>query len=64
MNRLGDICRHIERNLITQSFRKVSADFFHRLLYILSHFHRIGTRQHVNTQYRCILPIDTTLGIV
>ena len=64
MNRLGDIRRHIKRNFIAQSFRKVPADLFHRLFYILGHFHRIGTRQHINTKYSGILTINTTFSIV
>ena len=61
---LGNIFRHIEGEVIFQAFREVLADFLHGRLHFFSHFQRIGSRQHIDTQDGGILPVDTALGIV
>ena len=62
MDRLGNISRHIERNVVFQTFREVPADFLHRLFHVIGYFHSIGTRKHVDTQYGSITSIDTTFS--
>ena len=64
MNRFGNIGRHIERNLIAQSFRKVLANLIHSLFYPLGYFHRICSRQHINTKHSGILAVDTTFCVI
>ena len=64
MNRFGNIGRHIERNLIAQSFRKVLANLIHSLFDPLGYFHRICSRQHINAKNSSILAVDTTFCVI
>ena len=64
MNRFGNIGRHIERNLIAQSFRKVLANLIHSLFDPLGYFHRICSRQHINAKHSGILAVDTTFRVI
>ena len=64
MNRFGNISRHIERNLIAQSFRKILANLIHSLFDPLGYFHRICSRQHINAKNSGILAVDTTFCVI
>ena len=64
VNRFVDVGRHVERYLILQTLGEVGADFLHRLLDVLGHFHGIGSGQHVNAQHGSVTVIDTTLGVI
>ena len=64
VNGFRNVSGHVERNLIFQSFRKVLADFVHGILYIFCHFHSIRSRQHVDTEYGGVAPVDTAFCVV
>ena len=64
MNRFRNICSHIERYLVTHSFGEVPADFLHGFFHAFCYFHSVGSRQHIDGQYRRILFVDGTLGVI
>ena len=64
MDRLGNICRHIKRDVVGHPFRKAFADLFHCSLDIIGHFHRIGSREQKDIHYGCITAVYSAFRIV
>ena len=64
VDRLRNIFGHIERKQILHAVREVLGDILHGILNLLCHLHGVGSRQHINTQNRCIAAIQSTLRIV
>ena len=61
MHGLGDILRHIKREIILQALREVLADILHRLFHLRGDLQSVRSRQHIDTQDSGVLPVDPTL---
>ena len=64
MDRLRDVGRHVERNLVADALGEVVADLLHGRLDQRRHLHGIGSGQHVDIQHGGVPAVDAALGII
>ncbi len=62
MDRLLDICRHVERYAIAYAGREAAGYHLHLALYSLGHLHGVGAGEHIDVDHSSIAAVDTALG--